>query len=129
MNRHKLRFSRVPGGFALCRLAADNPVPGWALRGAFFSATGSPDEVSIICPIDQVPAEIRQPTQWACFKLEGPFPFSETGILLSFVQPLSDRAIPILAVSTFDTDYVLVQEAWVERALEALRDAGHIALG
>ena len=127
MNRHKLRFSRVPGWFAICRLAADNPVPDWALRGAFFSATGSPDEVSIVCPVEQVPAEIRHDSRWACFKLEGPFPFSESGILLAFVRPLSDRAIPIFAVSTFDTDYVLVEEAWVEKALEALRQAGHIA--
>jgi len=127
VNRHQLRFSRVPGWFAICRLVADHPIPDWALRGAFFCATGSPDEVSIVCPVEQVPAEIGHEGQWACFKLEGPFSFSETGVLLSFVQPLSDRAIPIFAVSTFDTDYVLVKEAWVEKALEALRDAGHMA--
>jgi hypothetical protein len=57
--------------------------------------------------------------------LEGPFPFSETGILASFVQPLSERAIPLFAVSTFDTDYLLVKEAWVEKAVEALKDASH----
>jgi uncharacterized protein len=44
------------------------------------------------------------------------------------VHPLSERAIPIFALSTFDTDYVLVKEAWVEKALEAWRDAGHTAL-
>ncbi len=58
-------------------------------------------------------------------KLEGPFPFSQTGILTSFVQPLSDRAIPIFAVSTFDTDYVLVKEAWIDKAIEILKEAGH----
>ena len=58
-------------------------------------------------------------------KLEGPFPFSETGILASFIQPLSDRAIPIFAVSTFDTDYVLVKQAWIDKAIEALISAGH----
>jgi len=64
---------------------------------------------------------------WACLKLEGPFPFSETGILSSFVQPLSERAIPIFAISTFDTDYVLVKDDWLEKAVETLQEAGHEA--
>jgi hypothetical protein len=126
--QRKLRFSRVSGSFAICRLAPNAPVPDWALRGTFFSVTSSADELSIVCPEAQVPAEIQHENDWACLKLEGPFPFSETGILTSFVQPLSDRAIPIFAVSTFDTDYVLVKQAWVEKAVEALKDAGHVAL-
>jgi hypothetical protein len=68
---------------------------------------------------------VRHENEWTCLKLEGPFPFSQTGILTSFVQPLSENAIPIFAVSTFDTDYVLVKEAWIERALEVLKEAGH----
>jgi uncharacterized protein len=126
--QRKLKFSRVSGSFAICRLAPDAAVPGWALRGTFFSVTSSADELSIVCPEAQVPPEIQHENDWACLKLEGPFPFSETGILTSFVQPLSDRAIPIFAVSTFDTDYVLVKQAWVEKAVEALKDSGHEAL-
>lgn len=126
--QRKLKFSRVPGSFAVCRLAPDTAVPDWALHGTFFSVTSSAAELSIVCPEGQVPPEIQHEDDWACLKLEGPFPFSETGILTSFVQPLSDRAIPIFAVSTFDTDYVLVKQAWVEKAVEALKDAGHAAL-
>lgn len=129
MNGRRLQFFRVPGSFAVCRLAADAPVPDWALRGEFFSVTGSAEELSIVCLTRQVPPGTRHESRWACFKLVGPFPFSETGILLSFVQPLSARAIPIFAMSTFDTDYVLVKEEWVEKAQEALRDAGHRQLG
>ena len=58
-------------------------------------------------------------------KLVGPFPFAETGILVSFIQPLSDRAIPIFAISTFDTDYVLVKQAWVDATLRVLLETGH----
>jgi hypothetical protein len=126
--QRKLKFSRVSGSFAICRLAPAAAVPGWALRGTFFSVTSSAEELSIVCPEAQVPPEIQHENDWACLKLEGPFPFSETGILTSFVQPLSDRAIPIFAVSTFDTDYVLVKQAWVEKAVEALKDSGHEAL-
>jgi hypothetical protein len=100
-------------------------VPEWVLCGAFFSVTSTAEELSIVCSGAQVPSDIVHENGWACLKLHGPFPFSETGILASFVRPLSKRAIPIFAVSTFDTDYVLVKQEWVEKAVQALRDAGH----
>jgi uncharacterized protein len=128
VQNHRLKFSRVPGSFAVCRLSANDLVPEWALRGAFFSVTRTRDELSIVCAEEQVPADIHHENEWACLKLEGPFPFSETGILISFVQPLSERAIPIFALSTFDTDYVLVKNAWVEKAVEALKEVGHEAV-
>ena len=120
-----LKFSRLPGSFAVCRLAAKAAVPDWALHGPFFSVTSTAEELSIVCPGAQVPFEVVHESGWACLKLLGPFPFSETGILASFVQPLSERAIPIFAVSTFDTDYVLVKQKWLEKAVQALREAGH----
>jgi uncharacterized protein len=115
----------VAGSFAICRLAPGLAVPDWAMRGTFFSITSSPDELSIVCPQEQVPSELSHDLDWACLRLQGPFPFSETGILTSFVQPLSERAIPLFAISTFDTDYVLVKQGWVEKAVTALREAGH----
>jgi hypothetical protein len=72
-----------------------------------------------------VPAEIKAERGWTCFKLEGPIPFSETGVLSSFIQPLSDNAIPIFAISTFDTDYVLIKAGFIEKAQAVLQSAGH----
>ena len=128
MQAHRLKFSRLPGSFAICQLPGSADVPGWALPSAFFSVTRTADELSVVCPQEIVPPDVRHENGWACLKLEGPFPFSQTGILTSFVQPLSDRAIPIFAVSTFDTDYVLVKEAWIDKALEILKGAGHQAI-
>lgn len=91
--------------------------------------TRTSNELSIVCLETQVPPNIHHEGGWFCLKLEGPFAFSDTGILASFVQPLSDRAIPIFAVSTYDTDYVLIKQGWLEKALQALRDAGHDSLG
>jgi hypothetical protein len=122
---HKLKFSRLAGPFAICRLSPGVAVPDWALRGMFFSVTSTTDELSVVCLQAQVPAGIAHEGDWACLQLQGPFPFSETGILTSFVQPLSERAIPLFAISTFDTDYVLVKQGWVDQAIAALRDAGH----
>lgn len=64
-------------------------------------------------------------SSWTCFKLDGPFPFAQTGVLASFINPLAQRGVPIFAISTFDTDYVLVKEDHVAAALEALLAAGH----
>jgi hypothetical protein len=94
-------------------------------QGEFNSISRSADELSIVCPAINIPATIGTPQRWICLKLEGPFPFSLTGILLSFIQPLSDNAIPIFAVSTYDTDYVLIQEEFSQKALAILREAGH----
>jgi len=106
-------------------LSADGPVPEWAWSGPFTSVTRTADELSIVCVADRVPEEHQPKSPWVCFKLEGPFSFSKVGILASVTGPLAESGVPIFAVSTFDTDYVLVEAENVEIALQALRDAGH----
>ena len=122
---HRLKFRRLREGYAILRLEPDATVPDWAARSEFNSISRSADELSIVCAASNIPPSIRVPLRWMCLKLEGPFPFSLTGILLSFIQPLSDNAIPIFAVSTYDTDYVLIQEEFSEKALSILQQAGH----
>jgi hypothetical protein len=125
VQRHHLKFSRVEGAFAVCQLAAGEIVPDWCVHGAFFSFTRAADELSIVCPEAQVPHDVKHEKDWACCRLEGPFAFSQTGILASFLQPLAEHAIPIFAISTFNTDYVLIKGEWMNKALQVLRDAGH----
>jgi len=128
VQRHQLKFRWLPGPYAIVRLAPDAPVPDWATVGDFASITRTADELSVVCPSANLPPDVHSPCHWICLKLEGPFPFSQTGVLLSFIQPLSKNDIPIFAISTYDTDYVLVQEdfAW---AMDVLREAGHELLG
>jgi hypothetical protein len=120
-----LRFRELPGRYTICRLAPNAPIPVWAHAGSFLSITRNADELSIVCPTENVPPEVKSSGRWVCCKLEGPFAFSETGILASFLNPLAEDAIPIFAVSTFDTDYVLVQEEFQKAALLSLQRAGH----
>ena len=110
---------------AVCRLPADQPVPEWALAGSFFSVTRTSDELSIACEDGRVPEGIRAEHGWTGLKLEGPFPFSMTGVLASFLEPLAAAGISIFAVSTFDTDCVLVKSEMLSRAVEALQACGH----
>ena len=79
-----------------------------------------------MCSIDHLPPDLHSAQRWICLKLEGPFAFSQTGILLSFIEPLSENGIPIFAISTYDTDYVLIPEEFAAGALDLLRKAGHV---
>jgi len=123
--RIELKFSWIPGPFAVCRLTADAPVPDWAWAGPFASVTRTADELSIVCLADNLPADVNSKHHWICFKLAGPFAFSEVGILASFIDPLVEKGVPIFAVSTHDTDYVLVSEEYAGAVQGALLDAGH----
>jgi hypothetical protein len=123
-----LKFRQLPGEYAVIRQDFDSPVPSWATNGDLVSITRTADELSIVCPVDHVPKEVATGLRWSCLKLEGPFPFSQTGVLLSFIEPLSSNAIPIFALSTYDTDYVLIPPEYIDRALDRLREAGHVRL-
>jgi len=127
--RHQLKFLWLKGPYAIVRLAGDAAIPEWATKGNFTSITRTPDELSIVCLAENLPREIHSSHRWQCFRLEGPFPFSQTGVLQSFIAPLSSGGIPIFAISTFDTDYVLIQQEFAEVALEAVERAGHELTG
>jgi uncharacterized protein len=121
----RLKFRRLPGRYSIVRLAPDADVPDWAMERGFASVTRTSDELSIVGPIENIPESIDPGPRWVCLKLEGPFPFSQTGVLLSFIEPLSNNGVPIFAISTYDTDYVLVQEEFAIGAVRTLQDAGH----
>lgn len=127
--QHQLKFRRLPRAYAIIRLPPDHPTPAWAATGEFTSITRTAEEISVVCLEEHIPTDVPAPERWVCLKLEGPFPFSLTGVLLSFIEPLSKNNIPIFAISTFDTDYVLIQEEFIEAALDLLRAAGHKATG
>ena len=95
------------------------------MRGAVFSITRTADELSVVCESKYVPGSVKSEKGWRCFKLEGPFPFTMTGVLASVLEPLAKARVSIFAVSTYDTDYVMVKEKQLGKAEKALRAAGH----
>lgn len=78
-----------------------------------------------MCRAEAVPEGVSHETGWRCLKVSGPLDFGLTGILASLAAPLAAAKIPIFAISTFDTDYVMVKAEHLARALEVLRAAGH----
>jgi hypothetical protein len=120
-----LKLSLLPGNFAVCRLEPEAVIPDWALAGDLVSMTRTSDEFSVVCPEAQVPEAVLAEKGWRCLKIQGPLPFSMTGVLASLVNPLAQAGISLFAFSTYDTDYVLVKESALDRAQTALIQAGH----
>ena len=115
----------MPGRFAIAQLAADAPVPDWATEGAFSCVARTPEELSVIVSETFVPDDVRAERDWACVAVVGPLPFETTGIMAGLAQTLAEAEVPILTLSTFHTDYLLVRSGELERSLDALRAAGH----
>jgi uncharacterized protein len=111
--------------YAIVRLEPDADVPVWARTGHFWSITRSDSELSIVCPQDDVPTDASAERGWCALEVAGPLDFSLTGVVSSLVAPLAEEEIPLFLISTFETDYLLVREADLHRAVEALTSAGH----
>ena len=115
----------LPERLAVCRLDAQAEIPTWATRRPFFSVTRTQDELSVICREEDVPAGVQQEKGWRALKVEGPFGFAVVGVLATLAQPLAAAGISILAFCTYDTDYVLVKESQLLRAVAVLQERGH----
>lgn len=119
----KLRI--LAAELAVVRLAQTDEIPDWARHGTFASATRTGNELSLVCEFERVPEGQRREGPFRAFEVAGPLDFALTGILAALLAPLAEAAISIFAVSTFDTDYVLVKADRLEAAASVLRAAGH----
>lgn len=116
----------VPGAFSVVRLPPGNAVPVWAEEGgSFTSITRTEAELSVVCESARVPEGVApREDGWGALRVRGPLDFGLTGILSAVAAPLAAAGVPIFAVSTFDTDYVLVKQADMNAAIAALRAEG-----
>lgn len=112
------------GTLAVGRLPADAPAPEWAQ-----SVTRTRDELSVIGPWEGRPAGIVATGPWRCIRVRGPLAHDEVGVLAALASPLAEAGVPLFALSTHDTDRILVGDADLPRAVRALLAAGHVMLG
>jgi len=122
----KLRFRVSETELAIAKLDPGAAIPSWATGPGFVSVTRTAHELSIVCDASLLPEGVVHERGWAMLELDGPFPFELTGILSSFIVPLAAARIGIFAMSTFDTDFVLVKRESLHAALKALAGAGHV---
>ncbi len=119
-----LTLKLLDGEFAVCRLPAGSALPHWFVPGALSHVSWTDEELSIVCDEAGVPEDVQCERGWRSLMLRGPFAFDLTGILAQVLQPLAEVKVGIFAVSTFDTDYVMVKQAQLAISLNALRAAG-----
>jgi hypothetical protein len=124
-----LDLDLLPEEYAVCRLPAGSALPDSLSAGpadkSVISVTWAPDELSIICPSDRVPADAVVETPWRCFRVVGPLDLALTGVLASLIGPLAEARVTIVTFSTYDTDYLLVPTVRLTEAIDTLTKSGH----
>jgi hypothetical protein len=119
-----LQISVLSERLAVCSLPPNATIPRWIFDLPFWSMMRTNEETSLVLPEDAVPAGWKSEAGWRSLKVEGPLDFSLTGILSSIAAPLTEAEISIFALSTFNTDYILVKADQLDRAVQALAGAG-----
>ena len=119
-----LKLALLYGKYTIHRLSPEEDIPSSVLKGDFFSITRTDDELSIICDTHLSVSSEKSEAGWACIKVLGPLDFALTGILAKISSVLAEAEISIFAVSTYDTDYILVKSKKLDIAKEVLKEVG-----
>ena len=122
---HKLRLHVLEEKFAVSKLPQFAELPHIFTRGENCFVARTDSELSIICPEFMAPTNVQQEAGWRCIQVVGEMPLSEVGVLANLTGPLAKAGIPILAISTFDTDYLFVMEENLVPAVQVIQKAGH----
>ena len=112
--------------YCIHRFQTDTEIPTSALNAPFYSITRTDDELSIVVPQSIQLDSDKQENDWRCLKVLGPLDFSLTGILARISNILAEAEISIFAISTFDTDYILIKSEKIDQAVGVLRKASYI---
>lgn len=115
----------LPERLAVTRLAADADWPSPPNDRSFFAAVRTSEEISVVSTEAAAPPGGRTEPDWRALEVAGPLDFDMVGVMSSLTAPLADVDVSVFVVSTYDTDYVLVHAAALERAITALRAAHH----
>jgi len=122
-----MRLVMSPQAIAVVGLPAGAPDPTWARGGPLVSITRTEHETSVICATSSVPEEVPGPVQGPLVGVyvDEELDFSQAGILVALLKPLADAGIPVLTVSTYETDWVLLEASNAAAASSVWRAAGY----
>lgn len=120
-----MKFKLYTEKYAVCRLNYNEKIPTWINTEKFYCITKTDAELSIVCLDENISGNIKYEKDWRILKILGTLDFSLVGILSKISTLLAENDISIFAISTYDTDYILVKEKNIERAVKVLTDNGH----
>ena len=118
----------LPDELMLCQFAPTAPDPAWAQAGGFSAVLRTADELTVICPTQPLPpdtAPLAVVIGWRALQVQGPLALELVGVLHQLLAPLAHAQISIFALSTYNTDYILVRSDTLAAAIAALQAAGH----
>jgi hypothetical protein len=115
----------MQGQYAISKLEPNHPIPYWVSQGEFYAMVRTDEELSLVCNQKFVPKGIQSEKGWQVFKVLGPLDFSMTGVLAGLTSVLAKAGISIFAISTYNTDYLLLKQTHVNTALQAFTIAGY----
>lgn len=125
-SRPRLPLAVLPGTVAVCRLPAKAELPAWTSKAAsFLTVSRTPEELSITADQSAIPDGMPCERDYRPIRVQGTLPPDLVGILVAIAEPLAAAGISIFAISTYDTDYILVKVRDLDRAVAALEEAGH----
>lgn len=94
-------------------------------KGGFFSVTRTTEEVSVVGEAyELMPSSYEEKSTWRCIKIQGPMEHTLTGVMAALTAPLKVAKVPVFALSTWNTDYVLVPNEMLAEAVRALEKDG-----
>jgi len=122
-NTKKFSLSVLPEKFGICHLGKNVPISDWATSVEFFSITKTKQELSIVCPQEKIPAGILFEKDWRAFMLKSILDgVYSVGVISSLSRPLAENGISIFNISTYETNYILVEEKNLEKAIKVLSE-------
>ena len=121
----KLRIRLLQGTYAVCQIKDTENILNCFDEKDFFSITKTEDEISVVMLQDKISSDVKVEKDWRILKVEGTLDFSLIGILAKISEILAKNSISIFVISTFNTDYILVKEEKVEKAILVLSEEGY----
>ncbi len=118
-----MEIKKIHQDFSVCQVE-DYSLVNLDSEYSFIGKTD--EEKSLVCITSEIPANvIRRDDGWKAFRIQGILDFSLIGILAKIAVVLADNGISIFAVSTYNTDYVLIKKENYQKGLEVLQAAGY----
>ena len=121
----QLVLKLLPDYYAVCRLKENDDIPQRVRDLPFYAIIRTEESVTFICNQKLIDDTVECEKNWRCLELEGPFEFSEIGIISQVCGPLARAKIPVYVISAFETDYLLIKDGFLEAALATLKNSGH----
>ena len=125
MKQRQLQLSLLKDKYGICTLPNTAPIPDWALTQSLASITRTEKELTIVCRLEILPSQYQSGLKWRCFKIDGSFDLNQIGVISSISSPLAHAGISIYVISTYGTDYFLIQEQNLEKTISVLSSSGH----